>query len=101
MVFISRMREITPEEIEQFIAEHCPEEQWRNPDRIHEWVRWMMGRGCIEAFTTDGSKISVVLCSRLTNEDSVDESYDIDPEGNCIVVDLLLSTTDNILRSIA
>jgi hypothetical protein len=95
------MRNIGPEEIEQFIMEHCPQEHWRHSENVRPWINYMMGKGCIEAFTEDGRKISVVLCSRLTNTENVDQDFHIDPDGDCIAIDLLLSTGDNILKSIA
>ena len=82
------MRDISPEEIEKFIIEHCPYEGWKDSKKIRPWINMMMGKGFIDAFTDDGTKLSVVLCSRMREE-------------NCLVIDLLLSTRDNILESIA
>jgi hypothetical protein len=86
------MREITPQEIEDFIMEYHPSDKWKDKASVHEWVNWMMGRGCIEAFTDDGRNISLVIASRMTNEEDATQDFDIDPEGNCLAIDLIVSS---------
>ena len=85
------MREVTPAEIETFIREKHPAKEWRQSEMLLDWVVWMMDHGCIDAFTEDGEALSVVLCSRMSTEDKACEDFDIDPFGNCLVIDLLLS----------
>lgn len=45
----------------------------------------------MDVFTEDGENISVLLCSRLSTDDKAHENFDINPLGNCLVIDLLLS----------
>jgi hypothetical protein len=85
------MREVTPQEVEAFIREKHPAKEWRESKHLLGWVAWMMERGCIDAFTDDGDDVSVLLCSRMSTEDRAHEDFDIDPFGNCLVIDLLLS----------
>jgi len=86
------MRSISPDEIEQFIMEYHPRKEWKDQEKVRSWVNWMMGRGCIEVFTDDGKNISLVIASRMTNEEDAWQDFDIDPEGNCLSVDLVVSS---------
>lgn len=85
------MRSIGPGEIEKFIMEHHPRQEWKNISTLRPWVNWMMSRGCIDAFTDDGKELSLVLCSRMTNEAGAGQDFDIDPEGNCLAIDLIVA----------
>ena len=62
------VRSISPDEIEQFIMEHHPGPGWKDQEKVRAWVNWMMGRGCIDAFTEDGKEISLVVASSMTDE---------------------------------
>jgi hypothetical protein len=86
------MRSIGPEEVGQFIMDNHPRKEWKDPKRVMDWVNWMMGRDCIDAFTDDGRKISLIVASRMTNEEDAMQDFDIDPEGNCLSIDLIVSS---------
>jgi hypothetical protein len=85
------MREVTPEEVESFIRETHPAKEWRDSEALPDWVSWMMDHGCIDVFTEDGENVSVLICSRMSTANNATEDFDFDPEGNCLVIDLILS----------
>lgn len=85
------MTEVSPEQVEVFIRAQHPAQEWRESDKLRAWIEWMMEHDCIDVFTDDGEGISVLMCSRLSTEDKAHEDFDINPLGDCLVIDLLLS----------
>src|SRR6266487_5453236 len=85
------MRDVTPEEIEEFIAEHHPRKEWRESDKVRPWLNWMILHKCLDAFTDDGEQIAVLLSCRMSTEEDVENDFHIDPNGNCLVIDLIVA----------
>ena len=89
------MKSVTQDDIEEFIRENCPVGDWDTSENVTGWVRWMLAHGCLDVFTEDGTSISALLCSRMSNEEHMEEDFHIDPEGECLVIDMLLSRKKN------
>ena len=51
----------------------------------------MLAHGCLDAFTDDGNKISVVISTRRTTKENAENDFDINTEGDCVAIDLIVS----------